>query len=103
MLNSKILHYFATIVAQGSYTKAAEHLGIAQSALSIAMRKFEQQIGMPLLIRSSKGVEVTKEGDVLLVHCKDILARIVDAEMALNDLRDLEQGEVRIGIPGMMG
>ncbi|MFT7682194.1 MAG: LysR family cyn operon transcriptional activator [Moritella dasanensis] len=103
MLNSKTLHYFATIVAQGSYTKAAEHLGIAQSALSIAMRKFEQQIGMPLLIRSSKGVVVTKEGEVLLVHCKDILARISDAETALNDLRGLEQGEVSIGIPGMMG
>jgi len=103
MLNSKILHYFATIVAQGSYTKAAEHLGIAQSALSIAMRKFEQQIGMPLLIRSSKGVVVTKEGEVLLAHSKDILARISDAETALNDLRGLEQGEVSIGIPGMMG
>ncbi|WP_017222665.1 LysR family transcriptional regulator [Moritella dasanensis] len=103
MLNSKTLHYFATIVAQGSYTKAAEHLGIAQSALSIAMRKFEQQIGMPLLIRSSKGVVVTKEGEVLLVHSKDILARISDAETALNDLRGLEQGEVSIGIPGMMG
>jgi DNA-binding transcriptional LysR family regulator len=103
MLNSKILHYFATIVAQGSYTKAAEHLGIAQSALSIAMRKFEDQLGMPLLIRSSKGVVVTKEGEVLLVHCKDILARISDAETALNDLRGLEQGEVSIGIPGMMG
>ncbi|MDX2319642.1 MAG: LysR substrate-binding domain-containing protein [Moritella sp.] len=103
MLNSKILHYFATIVAQGSYTKAAEHLGIAQSALSIAMRKFEQQLGMPLLIRSSKGVVVTKEGEVLLVHSKDILARISDAETALNDLRGLEQGEVSIGIPGMMG
>ncbi|SGY85575.1 Transcriptional regulator, LysR family [Moritella viscosa] len=103
MLNSKILHYFATIVAQGSYTKAAEHLGIAQSALSIAMRKFEDQIGMPLLIRSSKGVVVTKEGEVLLVHSKDILTRITDAETALNDLRGLDQGEVSIGIPGMMG
>ncbi|QFI38738.1 LysR family transcriptional regulator [Moritella marina ATCC 15381] len=103
MLNSKILHYFATIVTQGSYTKAAEHLGIAQSALSIAMRKFEEQLGMPLLIRSSKGVVVTKEGEVLLVHSKDILARIHDAETALNDLRGLEQGEVSIGIPGMMG
>lgn len=103
MLNSKILHYFVTIVAQGSYTKAAEHLGIAQSALSIAMRKFEQQLEIPLLIRSSKGVVVTKEGEVLLAHSKDILARINDAETALNDLRGLEQGEVSIGIPGMMG
>jgi len=103
MLNSKILHYFVTIVTRGSYTKAAEHLGIAQSALSIAMRKFEAQIGMPLLIRSSKGVVVTKEGEVLLVHSKDILARIRDAETALNDLRGLEQGEVNIGIPGMLG
>ncbi len=103
MLNSKILHYFVTIVAQGSYTKAADHLGIAQSALSIAMRKFELQIGMPLLIRSSKGVVVTKEGEVLLAHSKDILARISDAETALSDLRGLDQGEVSIGIPGMMG
>jgi LysR family cyn operon transcriptional activator len=103
MLNSKILHYFATIVEQGSYTKAAEHLGIAQSALSIAMRKFEEKVGMTLLIRSSKGVTVTKEGEVLLAHSKGILARIHDAETALNELRGIEQGEVSIGIPGMLG
>ena len=102
MLNSKILHYFATIVEQGSYTKAAEHLGIAQSALSIAMRKFEDKVGMTLLIRSSKGVTVTKEGEVLLAHSKGFLARIHDAETALNELRGIEQGEVSIGIPGML-
>lgn len=103
MLNSKVLHYFVTIVDLGSYTRAAEKLNIAQSALSIAVRKLEQEIGLTLLHRNNKGIEVTKEGEVLLQHGRGILAKIADAETALDELQGLKQGEVKIGIPGMMG
>jgi len=103
MLNSKNLYYFVSIVEHGSYTKAAVTLNIAQSALSISMRKFEKSLNMRLLQRSHKGVTLTKEGQVLYQHAKGILDKIVDAETAINELRDVEQGEVKIGIPGMMG
>ena len=103
MLNSKVLHYFVTIADLGSYTRAAEKLNIAQSALSIAVRKLEQELGLVLLNRNNKGIEVTKEGEVLLQHSRGILAKITDAETALEELQGLKQGEVKIGIPGMMG
>ncbi|MFT7455499.1 MAG: LysR family cyn operon transcriptional activator, partial [Marinobacter maritimus] len=103
MLNSKILYYFVTIVEHGSYTKAAQALGIAQSALSIAIRKLEKKIGVTILHRSSKGVTVTKEGEVLLTHAQAILTKINDAQIAIDELRGLEKGEVKIGIPSMMG
>lgn len=103
MLNSKILYYFVTIVEHGSYTKAAQTLGVAQSALSIAIRKLEKKIGVTILHRSSKGVTVTKEGEVLLTHAKAILTKIDDAQIAIDELRGLEKGEVKIGIPSMMG
>jgi len=103
MLNSKVLHYFVTIAELGSYTRAAEKLKIAQSALSIAVRKLEQELGLILLIRNNKGIDVTKEGKVLLQHSRGILSKITDAETALEELQGLKQGEVKIGIPGMMG
>ncbi|WP_019614855.1 LysR family transcriptional regulator [Psychromonas ossibalaenae] len=103
MLNSKNLHYFVSVVEHGSYTKAAASLNIAQSALSISMSKFEQKLGVTLLYRSRKGVSVTKEGQVLLSHAKIILNKMADAQTAVDELRGLEKGEVKIGIPSMMG
>jgi LysR family cyn operon transcriptional activator len=103
MVNSKDLHYFSTIAEHGSFTKAARSLNIAQSALSISMRKFEQKIGLILLHRGRSGVTVTKEGQVLLIHAKDILKRLSDTQIAIDELKGVEKGEVKIGIPSMMG
>jgi hypothetical protein len=52
------LRYFVAIVDAGSLMKGSERLHIAQPALSVQMRKLEAELGVPLLSRSSRGVNI---------------------------------------------
>ncbi|WP_162062899.1 LysR family transcriptional regulator [Vibrio taketomensis] len=102
-MDSKHLKYFVTVAEFGHFTQAAKALHIAQPALSIAIKKFEQQLGMTLFRRSERQVELTDEGRVLLKHAKRVLQQIDDAKLAMDELKGLEKGEVRLGAPSMMG
>ena len=56
------LRYFMAIVEQGSFSRAAEMLGVAQPALSLHVRHMEAELGTPLLVRSPQGVVATEAG-----------------------------------------
>jgi len=103
MLNSKPLIYFATVAETGSFTLAAKKLGIAQPAMSMAIKKLEQHIGVALIHRYDKSIALTGEGEVLLVHARQIAQQLRDAELAMEELKGLEKGEVRFGVPSMLG
>jgi DNA-binding transcriptional LysR family regulator len=96
------LRAFVEIARQKSFTRAAERLRIAQPAVSMTLRKLEEELGLTLLHRQEKRVSLTAEGEALLRHAERILdgCRAAEAEMA--ELRGLARGEVRIGIPPMM-
>ncbi|WP_220457569.1 LysR family transcriptional regulator [Vibrio marinisediminis] len=102
-MDSKHLKHFVTVAEFGHFTQAAKALHIAQPALSISIKKFEQQLGMTLFRRSERKVELTDEGKVLLEHAKRVLQQIDDAKLAMDELKGLEKGEVRLGAPSMMG
>ncbi|HAS61592.1 MAG TPA: LysR family transcriptional regulator [Vibrio sp.] len=102
-MDSKHLKHFVTVAEFGHFTQAAKALHIAQPALSISIKKFEQQLGMMLFRRSERKVELTDEGKVLLQHAKRVLQQIDDAKLAMDELKGLEKGEVRLGAPSMMG
>ncbi len=97
------LRYFLTVAERGGFTAAAEQLHIAQPAVSMAIRKLEQQLGLPLFDRQGKQVRLTDEGEVLLRHARSILQAVDDAEREMRELHTLERGEVRVGIPSMLG
>lgn len=99
------LTFFVTICELRSFTRAAERLHIAQPAVSIAMRKLEEELGVRLLHRtpSERQVTPTAEGRALLAHARAILAQVDDARRELAALRGLEEGEVDIGVPTMLG
>ncbi|GAA0696969.1 LysR family transcriptional regulator [Marinobacterium maritimum] len=97
------LRYFLTVAEQGGFTAAAEQLHIAQPAVSMAIRKLEQQLDLPLFDRQGKQVRLTDEGEVLLRHARTILQAADDAEREMRELHTLERGEVRVGIPSMLG
>ncbi|XPG18098.1 LysR family transcriptional regulator [Vibrio scophthalmi] len=103
MMNSKQLKHFVTVAEFGHFTHAAKALHIAQPALSISIKKFEQTLGMELFRREERRVELTDEGRVLLEHAKRVLQQIEDAKLAMDELKGLEKGEVRLGAPSMMG
>ncbi|WP_114764383.1 LysR family transcriptional regulator [Vibrio rhodolitus] len=102
-MDSKHLKHFVTVAEYGHFTQAAKALHIAQPALSISIKKFEQQLGMTLFRRTERKVELTDEGKVLLKHAKRVLQQIDDAKLAMDELKGLEKGEVRLGAPSMMG
>ncbi|SKA55771.1 LysR family transcriptional regulator [Enterovibrio nigricans] len=97
------LRYFLCVAEQRNFTRAAKQLHIAQPALSVAIKKLENAIGLPLFDRNEKQVHLTHEGEVLKVHAQRILQQVEDANTAMAELRGLQKGEVRVGVPGMLG
>lgn len=102
-MNTKSLHYFVVVTDMGSFSRAAESLHIAQSALSVSIKKLESSVGLTLLHRHEKGVQLTDEGARLYHHAKGILQKIEDATLEMQELNGLIKGEVRLGVPSMMG
>jgi len=93
------LRYFTCIVENGSFAKASRQLFIAQPALSQQLAKLEDEVGKPLLNRSSKGVTPTDNGLALYHHARFMLRQL---DQALSIARQ-ESGEVRgmvsVGLP----
>ncbi|MCG7899815.1 MAG: LysR substrate-binding domain-containing protein [Candidatus Thiodiazotropha lotti] len=102
-MNLKQLSYFKAVVEQGGFSAAARHLHIAQPAISIAIRKLESELELTLLQRSERKITATTEGEVLLQHANRLLEQASIANLEMNELKGLTKGEVRIGIPSMLG
>lgn len=102
-LDLRSLRYFKMVVDQGSFTKAAAQLHIAQPALSMAIKKLENSLELQLLHRGEQGISMTDEGKQLYRHALKLLQAEKDAIQEMAELRGLEKGEVRVGIPGMLG
>lgn len=96
------LRVFVKVAQLESFTRAAEQLHIAQPAVSISIRKLEEELELTLLNRQEKRVTLTAEGETLLPHAKQILENCSAAEAEMAELRGLGCGEVRVGIPPMM-
>jgi DNA-binding transcriptional LysR family regulator len=80
-----------------SFTKAAEELFLAQSAISQQIRRLEAEIGIQVFRRSSRSVELTEEGKVILAHARRVLAEFDDLQGELEALTGVMRGTVRIG------
>jgi DNA-binding transcriptional LysR family regulator len=102
-MDIKPLRYFVEVVRHASFTRAAEVLHVAQPAVSMAIRKLEAELELTLFHRNDRKVVVTDEGQRLLEHASRILQMMDDAQLEMQELRGLTRGEVRVGIPGMLG
>lgn len=67
------LTYFVEIANTLNVSRASERLGISQPSLSLAVRRMEESLGTPLLIRSKRGVSLTQAGKQLLAHARHLL------------------------------
>lgn len=102
-MDTRLLTYFTAVAVHQNMTHAAKYLHIAQPALSVAIKKLENQLGLELFRRNERKMALTHEGEVLLIHAKQILQQLDDATLAMKELRGLEKGEVRLGVPSIMG
>jgi DNA-binding transcriptional LysR family regulator len=96
-LSLRLLRVFVAVAHRGSFTRAAEQLGLTQPGVSKSVRELERQAGARLVERAPTGVRLTEAGTVLLAHAKAILAEERAAEDALHALRGLSRGSLRIG------
>ncbi len=97
------LKHFVAIVETGSISAAARHLYLAQPAISASIKKLESELKMPLLHRRERGVSLTEAGQKFLQHAKQILQQAKDAQLAMQAIEGLDQGDVEIGVPPMLG
>lgn len=96
-LDMDLLRTLATAMDLGGFARAANRLGRSQSAVSLQMRKLEQQLGVPLLRKQGRGLALTEAGDVVLTYARRILALNDETVAAVHGL-DLA-GSVRLGLP----
>lgn len=94
------LRYFLAIVEEGSFSRAAERLHVAQPALSLHVRKMEEALGTPLLLRHSSGVSPTEAGRLLVERARPLLAGFDHMREELHQVGKEPGGTVRIGLPG---
>jgi DNA-binding transcriptional LysR family regulator len=84
------LRYFVTVAEEGSLTRAAAQIPVAQQSLSEQIRALERQLGAPLFVRGPRGVALTDVGSALLAEARPLLTR---TERAFDRVRRLAVGE----------
>lgn len=101
-MDVRLLRVFVEIARQKNFTRAAEQLSMAQPAVSMALKKLEEELELTLFNRKDKRVNLTAEGEVFLAHAHRILEQCESARQQMLELKGLLRGEVRVGIPPMM-
>ncbi|MEA2175148.1 MAG: hypothetical protein QOD00_2740 [Blastocatellia bacterium] len=91
------LEFFISVVEEGSFSKAALRVFRTQPAVSIAIRRLEDEVGAPLFERSQKTPRLTEAGELLFDYAKRMLALRDQAQQVVAELRTFQRGRVRIG------
>jgi DNA-binding transcriptional LysR family regulator len=97
MLDLDLLHSFVSVVDAGGFTRAGERVHRTQSTVSQQIRRLEETLGRPLLLRDGKRATPTEEGERLLSYARRLLALAAEARDAV--ARPTGQDLVRLGIP----
>jgi DNA-binding transcriptional LysR family regulator len=96
-LPTELLRTFVTVIEVESYTHAATLLGRTQPAISLQMKRLEDLVGQPLILRSGRELALTERGESLIAHARQIL-RLNDIAVSQFD-RTTESSTLRIGLP----
>lgn len=89
---------FYTVAKKGNISHAAEALFISQPAISKAISNLENGLGTKLFDRTSKGVKLTTEGEILYNHISKAFDSITQGEEEIKRINELGIGELRIGV-----
>lgn len=92
------LRYFVAVAGRQHFHKGAEELRVSQPAVSRQIRLLEEELGIGLFQRTSRGARLTKAGSEFLVHAKAILSDFELAKLRTRQYVDGYIGEVRVGI-----
>ncbi|HEX7915169.1 LysR substrate-binding domain-containing protein [Rudaea sp.] len=91
--------YFAKIVECGSLSAAADALGVAKSVLSQHLSRLEADLGVRLIQRTTRKLQVTDVGHRYYERCRAVLAEVERASNVIDDVREVPRGRVRVTCP----
>jgi DNA-binding transcriptional LysR family regulator len=97
MLDIELLRSFVSVIDAGGFTRAGERVHRTQSTVSQQIKRLEEAIGHPLLLRNGKQAALTEEGERLLSYARRILMLEAEARDVVS--RPRHDGVLRLGIP----
>jgi DNA-binding transcriptional LysR family regulator len=94
---------FVEVLDKGGFARAARHLGISKSIVSRRIARLEDDLGTPLLHRTTRGITPTDAGSAFKLHGERILAELNEAREAMASQRGEIVGRLRITLPAYFG
>ena len=94
---------FVRVAESGGFTAAAAQLGVSVSAVAKAVARLEDDLGVQLLVRSTRQVALNDEGREFYARCLRILNDIEDAEETVKGSRETPKGRLRMAVPVLYG
>jgi DNA-binding transcriptional LysR family regulator len=91
------LSFFLALVEEGNFSRAAERVGRTQPALSLALKRLEEELGERLLDRNPRKVVPTEAGRLLQNYAHRLLFLREEAQTSIAEMRGLTRGRLRIG------
>jgi DNA-binding transcriptional LysR family regulator len=91
------LRYFVAVAEEGSFSRAAAKVRVAQPSLSQQIRKLEAEMGQPLFDRLPRSVVLTEAGRCLIDYARQILASIGDARRCVDEIKGEIAGKLAVG------
>lgn len=96
------LRMFERVAVLGSFTRAAEHLGLAKGRVSAAVQQLESSVGTRLLQRTTRQVKLTPDGEAFLGRCQELLADAEQLHAMFQPAASGLQGRLRIDLPATL-
>jgi LysR family transcriptional regulator for bpeEF and oprC len=87
---------FVHVAEERSFRRAAARLGVTTAAVSKAIQRLEAEVGVALLLRTSRSVTITREGEAFLAHCREAVRAVGAAREEAKDARRRPRGEVHL-------
>ena len=103
MQNLEPILIFITVAEMGSFTRAADSLGIQKGRASTAVRKLEEDVGVRLLHRTTRSVQLTEDGRAFHARARDLLAEVDDLHSMFAGDRVALRGRLRVDLPTEVG
>lgn len=94
---------YAAVVATGSFTQAAERLGISKALASKYVGQLEEHLGVRLLNRTTRKLNVTEVGQAYYQRCRLLLDELDELESAVRQQQESPQGQLRVAAPLIFG
>ncbi|OIQ24477.1 MAG: LysR family transcriptional regulator [Alphaproteobacteria bacterium MedPE-SWcel] len=96
------LQYFVAVAENGSVSRASQSLAISQSAVTEAIKFLEEDLGVKLFTRHSRGLSITHKGHQFLRHATSILSEVSEARRSLEIKEQEIQGKLHLGVTSLM-